>query len=570
MGDRSIDPVLIEVLRHQLVSVSEEMNITMGQTARSLAAKEGGDYSAALLDIDGKVIVQALPYGMAYFIETLPYVIGKYRSFKPGDIIISNDPFGGSSHLADIIVIMPLFHQGDHCGFAAVASHHTDIGGRFPGGMGIECKEVYEEGLRLPAVKLYEGGLPNDAVREIITANVRAPDDVLGDLDAAAAACRRGEQGLLALFAKYGREMVQRYYQHLQAQTEQAMRDFIRTIPDGRYDAEEIDEGPGEPVKFVLTAIVKGDELTIDFTGISPQINKAYNIPHSNTWLALMQPLWALLARSDVVINSGLIAPVTLKTPPGSIVNPNFPAATSARRFVRLSDLLLSALAKAIPDRVPAGSEGGATLMIFTPTPVDGKAPGVLTEIFTTGGAGRPDKDGLDGGGNGGGLRSVPGETVEVETQVAREGFGFYPDSGGAGRFRGTLAIYRKWRYLAPGRVLLCTARISPPPQGRAGGKDGTLSEAVLIAAGQETRLPRQPTLDLEVKAGDVLFYVTPATGGHGDPFTRDPGLVLEDVLDEKFTPSYAERVYGVAIDLVQGKVDFEKTTSLRAQKTSG
>jgi N-methylhydantoinase B len=568
MANKLIDPVLIEVLRHQLVSVSEEMNITMGQTARSLAAKEGGDYSAALLDVEGKVIVQALPYGMAYFIETLPYVIGKYRAFKPGDIIISNDPFGGSSHLADIIVIMPLFYEGQHCGFAAVASHHTDIGGRFPGGMGIECKEIYEEGLRLPAVKLYDGGVPNEAVREIIIANVRAPDDVLGDLDAAASACRRGEAGLLALFSKYGRETVERYYRHLQWLTEQAMREFIRTIPEGRYSAEEIDEGPGEPVKFVLTAIAAGDQLTIDFTGINPQINKAYNIPHSNTWLALMQPLWMLLARSDVVINSGLIAPVTLVTPAGSIVNPDFPAATSARRFVRLSDLLLSALAQAIPDRVPAGSEGGATLMIFTPTPVDGKAPGVLTEIFTTGGAGRPDKDGLDGGGSGSGLRSVPGEIVEVETQVARDGFGLWPDSGGAGRFRGTLAIFRKWRYLVPGRVLLCTARISPPPRGRAGGADGTLSEAVLISGGQETRLARQPTLDLEVKAGDVLFYITPATGGHGNPLLRDPALVLEDVLDEKITPTYAEQVYGVAIDTAGGGVDIEKTKYLRAQAT--
>jgi N-methylhydantoinase B len=562
----NIDPVLIEVMRHQLVSVSEEMNITMGQTARSLAAKEGGDFSAALLDPQGNVIVQALPYGMAYFIETLPYVIGKYRVFQPGDIIISNDPFGGGSHLADIIVIMPLFHEGEHCGFAAVAEHHTDIGGRFPGGMGLECKEVYEEGLRLPAVKLYDGGRPNEAVREIISANVRAPDDVLGDLDAAASACRRGEQGLLALFACFGRDTVERYYRHLQWQTGQAMRDFIAAIPDGRYSAEEIDDGPGEPVKFVLTTVIEGDQMTIDFTGINPQINKAYNIPHSNAWLAIMIPMWSLLGRSDVVINSGLIAPIRLITPPGSIVNPNFPAATSARTFVRLGDLLLSALAQAIPERVPAGSEGGATLMIFTPAPIDGQPPGVLTEIFVTGGAGRPDKDGIDGiGGNG--LRSVPGETVEVEMPVAREGFGLVPDSGGAGRFRGSLAIFRSWRYTAAGRVLLRTARISPPPQGRGGGAQGTLSEAVLISNGREQRLPRQPILDFEVQAGDVLSYVTPTPGGYGDPLLRDPALVLEDVLDEKLSASYAREVYGVAIDLARGKVDIEATNALRAPR---
>ncbi len=191
----------------------------------------------------------------------------------------------------------------------------------------------------------------------------------------------------------------------MQWRTGQAMRDFISAIPDGRYSAEEIDDGPGEPVKFVLTTIIEGDQLTIDFTGINPQINKAYNIPHSNAWLAIMIPMWSLLGRSDVAYQFGADRADTSDNAPGSIVNPNFPAATSARTFVRLGDLLLSALAQAIPDRVPAGSEGGATLMIFTPAPIDGQPPGVLTEIFVTGGAGRPDKDGIDGiGGNG--LRS--------------------------------------------------------------------------------------------------------------------------------------------------------------------
>src|SRR6266852_276878 len=179
---KKFDPVLIEVMRHELISVSEEMNITMKQTTRSIVAKEGGDFSAGIIDPEGNVIAQAVPYGLGYFTAVMPHIIKKWRGhLNPNDMIVSNDPYGGLSHLPDIAVVKPIFWRDEHCGFSAVVEHHTDIGGRFPGGMGLLCEEIYEEGLRLPAVRLYVDGKLNEAVREIIAANVRAPDDVLGD-----------------------------------------------------------------------------------------------------------------------------------------------------------------------------------------------------------------------------------------------------------------------------------------------------------------------------------------------------------------------------------------------------
>ena len=233
---QTFDPILSEVMRHELISASEEMNITMKQTTRSIVAKEAGDYSAGLLDPEGRVIAQAIPYGLGYFTAVMPHIIAKYRgSFRPGDLIISNDPYGGLSHLPDIALVLPIFWGGEHHGFAAVVQHHTDIGGRFPGGMGLVCTQVYEEGLRLPAVRFYENGEPIESVREIIAAAVRVPDDVLGDLEAGIAACRRGERALTALFDKYGSERVVDCYHYLLARSENLMRAVIRSIPDGRY-----------------------------------------------------------------------------------------------------------------------------------------------------------------------------------------------------------------------------------------------------------------------------------------------------------------------------------------------
>lgn len=559
------DPILAEVMRHELIAVSEEMNITMKQTTRSIVAKEGGDFSAGVLDPEGRVIAQAVPYGLGYFTAVMPHIIDRYGGrFQAGDIIISNDPYGGLSHLPDIAVVLPIFWRGEHRGFAAVVQHHTDIGGRFPGGMGLPCAEIYEEGLRLPALRYYEGGRRNEAVQAIIEANVRAPDDVLGDLDAAVAACRRGENGLIALLDKHGPDKVVACYRHLLAHSEQVMRAALRAIPDGRYShAERFDDGNGAVVNLMVTLVAKHGEVTVDFTGTGPQLPNALNVPPGmiGNWVANMVFL-ALLGDSEITINSGLFAPITTITEEGSVLRPRFPAAVGSRGQLlwRVTDLVTAALAKAMPERMPAASEGGISMMVFTPA----NGGGMLTEMYASGWGGRPTSDGIDGVMPVGmsGFRSNPGESIEQELPVMLDGFGFVPDSGGAGCCRGSLAVFRRWRFLAPGRVMLRTCRVDSLPYGLAGGGNGAAFRATLIRGDEEIELPRKIMLDIEVREGDVLEHVQPGAGGHGPAFTRDAQAVLSDVLDEKITPGHAEKEYGIAIR--GGAIDETATAVLR------
>jgi N-methylhydantoinase B len=558
---KKFDPILIEVMRHQLVSVSEEMNITMKQTTRSIVAKEGGDYSAGLLDPAGRVIAQAVPYGLAYFNALMPHIMKKYQGkFRPGDIIISNDPYGGLSHLPDIALVMPVFWHGQHCAFTSVVEHHTDIGGRFPGGMGLPCAEIYEEGLRLPAVKLYENGEPIESVREIIAAGVRAPDDVLGDLDAGVAACRRGERGLIALFERYGDDQVVQSYRHLQAHSESLMRALIRSMPDGHYSCSEVfDDGGGTKVEIVVTLVVAEDELTVDFTGTGAQVSNALNCPPDmiGNFTANMIFL-ALLGASEIPINSGLFVPIRTIAPEGTVLNPRFPAAVGSRGQLlwRVYDLVCSALAKAIPDRMPAAGEGGVSMMVFMASN-GAERPAMMTEMYASGWGGRPIGDGIEGVMPSfmTGFRANSGEAFESELPVMLDGFGFVPDTGGPGEFRGSLAVYRRWRFLADGRVMLRTCRVDSAPKGLAGGKDGTRARVLLTSGEQQTELPAKIMLDIPVKAGDVLTHIQPGAAGYGPPARRELERMMADVLDEKITAELAEREYSVVVDTLSGRV---------------
>jgi N-methylhydantoinase B len=566
----NFDPILTEVMRHELISASEEMNITMKQTTRSIVAKEGGDFSAGLLDPEGRVIAQAVPYGLGYFTAVMPYILKKYRGkFRPGDVIISNDPYGGLSHLPDIALVMPIFWRDEHRGFAAVVQHHTDIGGRFPGGMGLACGEIYEEGLRLPAIRFYENHRPNESVREIIAAAVRAPDDVLGDLDAGIAACRRGANALTRLFEKYGHEAIVDCYRHLLAHSESLMRAVLRSIPDGRYRCSQIfDDGHGTKIDIVVTLVIEGDSLTIDFTGTGAQVSNALNCPPDLISNFVGNNIFiALLGGSDVPINSGLITPLKANIPAGTVLNPRFPAAVGSRGQLlwRVYDLVCNALAIAIPERMPAAAEGGVSMMVYTTANGCESSNSMMTEMYASGWGGRPRSDGIDGMMPVAmtGFRTNSGEVLEQELPVMLDGFGFVKDSGGVGEFRGALAVYRRWRFLADGRVMLRTCRVDSLPYGLAGGKPGTQFKAVLSSGGKETELPRSIMIDFLVKAGDVLTHIQPSAGGYGPPLRRDVERVLEDVLDEKVTPEAAAQDYGVAIDRARW-VDSAGTRALR------
>jgi N-methylhydantoinase B len=571
--DQQFDPILIEVLKNELTAVAEEMGITMKRTARSLGAKEGADFSTALVDAQGQLIAQGLTIGvhLGYIMGVMPWVLRKFGgSLQPGDVIVSNDPYGGVSHFPDIVLVMPIFWRDSLVGFSAIVEHHTDIGGRFPGGMGIACAEVYEEGVRIPGVKLFSQGKVNQELLDLIAANVRAPEDVLGDLEAQAAACRRGARGVQDLLDKYGLEKFTACNVQLRQYSERAIRSCIAAIPDGEYVCEDLfeDDGLGGPgVQLKLTIKVRGDSVVVDFAGTAPQVRSAINVP-LNLTRACVYVAFRSILDTDAPANSGLVAPIQVTAPEGCVVNPQFPAAVGARGMMmwRIIDMVFAALAQAIPHKVYAAGEGGINLLVYTPQVQEG-VPAMLLDMYSTGWGARPNKDGVEGVtpmAAGGATRSLPAEMIERECPVLIEGFGFVPDTGGAGQFRGALSVYRKWRFLNDGRVLLRTCRVKSVPYGLAGGKDGTPFQALLSSNGARTELPRQMLIDTPVRRGEVLLHVQPGAGGYGYPFARDPEMVLADVLDGKISPAYAEREYGVVIDVEAGRVDEEKTKLIR------
>jgi N-methylhydantoinase B len=486
-------------------------------------------------------------------------------------MIVSNDPYGGVSHLPDIVLVAPIFWREKLAGFAAIVAHHTDIGGRYPGGMGIDCADMFQEGLRLPGLKLYACGQQDSGLFDLIAANVRAPEDVVGDLEAQAAACRRGVRGVQELIDKYGIERFLECNRQLREYSERVIRSAIATVPDGDYSYEDLfeDDGLGGPgVQLKLTVKIRGDSLIADFTGTAEQVPSAINVPFTLACASVYVALRSILG-ADAPANDGLFAPIEVIAPEGCVVNPRFPAAVGARGMMmwRIIDVVFAALAKAIPDKVYAAGEGGINMMIYRPAVRDGAITSMLLDMYAGGWGGRSNRDGIDGVlpmAAGGASRAVPAEMIERECPVIIEGMGLVPDTGGAGKYRGSLSVYRRFRFLQDGIAMVRTCRVKSVPYGLAGGLDGTPSRVTLVRDGTERELPRQMTFDQEVRAGDVIMHIQPGAGGYGNPREREPGLVLEDVLDGKISTLFAEREYAVAVDVAAGRIDEVKTVELR------
>jgi N-methylhydantoinase B/oxoprolinase/acetone carboxylase alpha subunit len=566
------DPILVEVMKNELTAIAEEMGITMKRTARSLVAKEGADFSTALTDAKGELIAQGLTIGihLGYIAGVMPWLLERYAAdLRPGDVIASNDPYGGLSHLPDIVLVMPIFWDEELVGFAAIVAHHTDIGGRFPGGMGTASENLYQEGIRIPGVKLLSGGQRNQPLIDTLAANVRAPDDLCGDLDAQIAACQRGADGVQRLLQRHGLVTFNRINQQLREYSERSMRSTITAIPDGTYVAEDLfeDDGlGGDGVNIKLTLTIDRDSAFVDFTGTDAQVPSAINVP-VNLTKACVYVAFRSILENDAPANAGLTAPIAVVAPSGSALNPKFPGAVGARGMMmwRIIDMIFLALTQADPTRVYAAGEGGMNLLVYAPTDA-GVGQQMLVDIYAGGWGARPTSDGIEGVtpmAAGGATRSLPAEMIERECDVMLEGFGFVPDTGGAGQFRGALSVFRTWRFTAPGRAMLRNCRVRSVPYGLAGGGDGTPFLAELRNGQESTVLAPQMMLDEGVTNGTVLHHVQPGGGGYGNPHLRDPMRVLDDVLDEKLTPEYARRHYGVVIT-AHGSVDTDATEALR------
>ena len=563
-----IDPITLEVIKNALSSVADEMALVLMRSAYSPVVRDSMDYSTALCDRHGQVIAQGLT--LAVQLGAFPDAMFHLKKFyegkmQAGDIFIMNDPYGsGGQHLPDIYIIKPLFWEGEVEGYACTMAHHSDVGGIAPGSVAIHATDIYQEGLRLPMLKLFEAGKANEALFQVIEKNTRQPVQVLGDLKAQLAACSIAERGYAALLRRYGGTRVRPYLEAIMDQAERLMREFIRGIQDGEYRFTDWIDGLGEapePLKIAVCVTVRGDEIEVDFTGTSAQVQGAINCPiamaRSSAYCAIR-----CVTSPDIPNCEGYMRPVSFRAPEGTILNPVLPAACAARGVMgyRDFDAIMGALAQVVPDRVVAGGEGGPTL--FSVGGYHKGRPFVLTEVMVGTWGARAGKDGVEGISNpAANLSNQPVELIEAELPLEVVRYGMVQDSGGAGEHRGGLAFVREFRLLADEAVFTTRAdRRDHPPYGFSTGLPGSPARNFL----NERDLPTMPMEALKWRAGDVFRHVSAGGGGCGNARERDPALVLADVLDDKVSAEAARRLYGVVVK--SGAVDEAATQQLRAR----
>ncbi len=574
MSTRDIDPITLEVIRNALASTADEMALIVMRSAYSPVVRDIMDYSTALCDARGRVIAQGLtlPIQLCSFPRIMGFVRDRFGdTLAPGDVLIANDPYGsGGQHLPDVYILKPIFVDGRLAGFAATVAHHTDLGGIVPGSVAIYATEIQQEGLRLPLVKLYEGGRPVDAVFRILEANTRSPVEVLGDIRAQIAACNVAEEGLKGLIGRYGAGTLGAYVDALHDHAEAMMRDVIRALPNGVYRATDYIDGVGEdpvPLAIVATVTVADDTIDIDFAGTAGQVDASINCPISLPESAAFCAI-RCLSQQDIPNCEGYLRPITVRAPEGCLVNPRYPAACGARGVVgyRVFDAIMQALAQIVPERAIGGSEGGPYLLAAGGT-YEGR-PFVLNEMVVGTWGARAGKDGIEGISNpAANLSNQPVEMIEADMPVEVLRYGLVPDSGGPGEFRGGLAFVREFRFLAPIRFVLRGDRRDHPPFGFEGGRPGAASAHILIGAdGRETHLPTMPMQSFTAGAGEVFRLVGAGGGGYGEALRRDPARVAEDLREGKVTATGASRDYGVVLTEDGAAIDLAATERRRAE----
>lgn len=568
------DPAGLEIIRNALESVADSMAITLYRTARSAVVRLGWDFSTAILSANGDLVGQGMchPVHLGGMMPALEGCLRRYRqNLSPGDILINNDPYEGAQHLPDIYLFKPIFQHGTLVAFAGAICHHADIGGRVPGGQGFDNTEIQQEGLRIPALKLYARGEPNETLFLLLEKAVRTPDEVLGDLKACIAAIELGEREILKLITRLGIDRYSALTSDLIDYTERLTRKRIEALPDGSWSfADYIDDDgiTDETITVRATVTKTGDHIHVDFAGTSPQCRGSITgLLHMNVNYVYMA-MRALLG-TDIPNTAGFNRPIEVTAPPGSFVNPLAPAAVGARQLGgrRINHAVWGALAQMAPERCFACPGGSDASMATSGSGIDRKA-WVLTEGFNeTASGGRPDKDGMDGqGSNVTNQANTPVEIIETEYPIRITRYGFAPDTEGAGKFRGGLALVRDFEYLANEiDVRIRCDRIKHPPWGILGGGNARSGEVSLTTRGVTRPLPGKSTL--RVGNGDRVHTQWCGGGGYGNPLEREPELVLDDVVEQKISPYRARNVYGVIIDLVNRCIDHAATAALRNER---
>jgi len=526
--ENSFDPVRIEVFKHLYSAIAEEMGVVLKKSSYSPNIKERKDFSCAVFDSDGRMIAQAahIPVHLGSMPLSVAAAIKAFPKMMPGDTIILNDPFQGGTHLPDITLVSPVFSdQGDHhktlIGYVGNRAHHADIGGMAPGSMTI-AREIYQEGLIIPPVKLIDGGNLNTSLMDLILANVRTSEERLGDLWAQVAANRRGVIRLMEMTDKYGYQVVKDTMSDLVRYTEKLTRRLLNQLPDGTYrftDYLDDDGVSGTPITITTAITIEGDRAVVDFRGSSPQVKGSLNAVYAITLSAVYYVIRCLIGL-DVPNNAGCLVPIQVIAPPGTVVNALPPAPVAGGNVEtsqRIVDVLLGAMAKACPDLVPAASQG--TMNNLT---IGGYDPKSMTNFayYETigGGAGAsPNTPGPSAvHSHMTNTLNTPIEALEFAYPLRVLRYEIRRGSGGEGKYPGGDGIRRDIQLLTDARVSLITDRRKFSPYGLSGGQPGKPGENLVISHDHETVLPSKGTFDFS--KGDVLSIRTPGGGGFGVP----------------------------------------------------
>ncbi len=575
MASTKLDPITFAVVRNALISAAREIYWVFKRTTMLPILYEYNDFGMSLYDDQLNLIAEAP--GLPIFVGSLDDCIartidelGGRDALEEGDILLNNHPYLTAGQPADAALIEPIFHRGRLVGFGALRAHMGDLAamGPYP----TNATELYQEGVLFPAVKLYERGKLNDTLIRIIRANSRIPAETAGNILAGAGALRAGSRALRAIVEKYGEETYYATIAELLDHGERVARTGIERIPDGVYTYEDTldDDGVvlGVPVPLKVTVTVEGSEMTIDTTGSAPQQLGPVNCPWGYTLTTCRFSLKRLVTAA-IPANSGEHRPLTVIAPEGSVFNPRPPAASfiSWLTSLRLSDMIIAALAPALPDEIPAQNGGDlAGILAYIKQP-----SGRWAFFWDEAGIGHGAKRGKDGMSAlihpiSAGIEALPAELMETRMPILKHRFQLDQDSGGPGRWRGGLSTVAEYEFLAEGLAVTISDRTTGRIQALEGGMPPPRLNEVVFYAGSDHELRLGKKADLQVKAGDRFINRPAGGGGFGDPKERDPQAVAWDVLNDYVSRQAAERYYGVAIR-EDGSVDEERTAQLRGRR---
>ncbi len=570
-----VDPIQFEVIRNALLEVTEEMAIALRRSAYSTNIKTRADFSCAFFDRQLQTVAQsfAQPSHLGSLVQLVPKVIRHYgvENLEPGDAILANDPYMGGVHLNDITLISPVYWNDEPFGYVASLAHHVDVGGGAPASVGA-FREVYQEGVIIPPVKLLRHGEIVPDVFRLVLAQIRSKRETAGDFRAQVASNNTGVRRLTNMVERMGPDVMNLYMNELIAYTERRTRAEVSKLPRGEFTAEGYVDNDGfteDPVHLAAKVTIDDDGVLFDLTGCDPQRRAPVNSTYGQTYAGCAF-VYKCLMDPDVPVNSGFYRSLRMVAPEGTVVNcrPPAPVVGGWETSMRLVEVMLKALAPGLPDRIPAGTKGMICHVGFGGNDPKRNEYYCFLETVAGGYGGRASRDGPDAiQPHGQNTENAPIEETEINYPVRILRYELVEDSEGGGRYRGGLGLRRDYLFSDhEASFTILADRDRWGPGGLFGGLSGRKATYLLESGGETVELGSKVTVEL--KPGDVVSYRTCGGGGYGPPKERDPELVLRDVREGKVSPERGRKVYGVAIDTEHWKVDEVETERLRSGRT--